>query len=145
MKTDRLVLDSNVLISSALSRLGKPAQIMELIRQSDRVLLFSVETLNELTTRLARPKFDRYVTDEERKAFVEDAIRWSEIITITGVAQGCRDPDDDKFLELAVVGGADCLVSSDKKHVLPMHPFQGIPILSPADFMKAVETSDDQE
>jgi predicted nucleic acid-binding protein len=49
--------------------------------------------------------------------------------------QECRDPKDDKYLALAAAGGADVIVSSDARHLLSMHPWRGIPILSPADFL----------
>jgi predicted nucleic acid-binding protein len=47
----------------------------------------------------------------------------------------CRDPKDDKYLALAAAGRADVIVSSDLRHLLSMHPWRGIPILSPADFL----------
>lgn len=51
--------------------------------------------------------------------------------------RACRDASDDKFLEVIVNGHASCLVSGDKD-LLSLHPFRGIPILSPADFLKAL-------
>jgi predicted nucleic acid-binding protein len=47
----------------------------------------------------------------------------------------CRDPKDDKYLELAVAGKADVIVSSDVGHLQVMHPWRGIAILSPADYL----------
>lgn len=47
----------------------------------------------------------------------------------------CLDPKDDKYLALAAAGNADVIVSSDLHHLLSMHPWRGIPILSPADFL----------
>ena len=47
---------------------------------------------------------------------------------------GCRDPDDDKFLETALQGGADCLITGDRD-LLEMSPFMGIPIVTPAGFL----------
>jgi len=47
----------------------------------------------------------------------------------------CRDPKDDKYLALAAAGAADVIVSSDARHLLPMHPWRGISILSPADYL----------
>ncbi|WP_459868116.1 putative toxin-antitoxin system toxin component, PIN family [Endothiovibrio diazotrophicus] len=46
----------------------------------------------------------------------------------------CRDPKDNKFLELAVAGGASALITGDQD-LLALHPFRGIPILAPADFL----------
>ncbi len=47
----------------------------------------------------------------------------------------CSDPKDDKYLSLAVSGKADVIVSGDVRHLLSMHPWRGISILSPADFL----------
>lgn len=46
----------------------------------------------------------------------------------------CRDPKDNKFLELAFAGKANCIVTGDKD-LLVMHPFRGINIISPFDFI----------
>ena len=51
------------------------------------------------------------------------------------VVRECRDPEDDKYLALAFDGQADVIVSSDVRHLLSMHPWRGIPILSPANFL----------
>jgi len=52
----------------------------------------------------------------------------------------CRDPDDDKLLEIVIAGSADCLVTGDQD-LLVLHPFQGIPILNPVGFLDAVAES----
>jgi putative PIN family toxin of toxin-antitoxin system len=57
-----------------------------------------------------------------------------ESVAITETIAGCRDPKDDKFLELAISGQATCILSSDKD-LLVLHPFQGIEIVTPADFL----------
>jgi predicted nucleic acid-binding protein len=46
------------------------------------------------------------------------------------------DPDDDKIVECAVVGGATHIVTGDRRHLLPMGSYQGISIISPADFLQ---------
>ncbi|MBS0643747.1 MAG: hypothetical protein JSS43_28120 [Proteobacteria bacterium] len=57
------------------------------------------------------------------------------MIEPTVAVRECRDPKDDKYLALAAEGGADGMVSSDIRHLLSMHPWRGISILSPADFL----------
>ena len=138
MKTDRLVIDTSILISAVLSVNGKPAQIIDLVKSSPRILLFSSETLDELRTRLARSKFDRWVSQEARADFIQRIADHSEAVFITGAVQGCADPNDDMILETAVVGQADAIITGDKKHLLPMHPFKGIPILSAADYLGSI-------
>ncbi len=59
----------------------------------------------------------------------------AEAVTIIEPIVACRDPTDDKFLELAVNGQADFIVSGDAD-LLVLNPFRGIPILSPATFVQ---------
>jgi len=59
----------------------------------------------------------------------------SEWAAIAGAKLGCRDPDDDKLLETALMGDADCLVTGDGD-LLAMSPFHGIPVLTPAEFLE---------
>ena len=47
-----------------------------------------------------------------------------------------KDLKDNMILELAIASNASCIITGDKKHLLSLHPFRGIPILSPADFLK---------
>ncbi len=127
------VFDTNVLISALLlknsvSRLAFDKAIL------DGRLLISLETIDELNDVLKRPKFDRYVTEKERRQFVAALVQDAELVTITQQIAICRDPKDDKFLELAMSGGADCIVSGDKD-LLSLHPFQGIPIVRPDAFL----------
>jgi putative PIN family toxin of toxin-antitoxin system len=56
------------------------------------------------------------------------------MVPITHTIRECRDPKDDKFLELAVNGRANVLVTGDKD-LLALHPFRGIPILAPAQYL----------
>ena len=60
----------------------------------------------------------------------------SEWVAITGAKMGCRDLDDDKLLETAMMGEADCLITGDRD-LLVMSPFHDIPIVTPADFLAA--------
>lgn len=61
--------------------------------------------------------------------------RGREACGIAGAKLGCRDPDDDKLLETALMGDADCLVTGDGD-LLAMSPFHDIPVLTPADFLE---------
>ena len=62
----------------------------------------------------------------------------SEWVSITGAKLGCRDPEDDKILETALMGDADCLVTGDHD-LLEMSSISGIPIVSPATFLELLE------
>ena len=139
MKADRAVVDTNVLISAALRAQGKPRRVLDVIRRCNGVLLFSDETYRELRSRLRRPKFDRYVSQAIRAVYLSQLMAVSEWVSITNAKLGCRDPDDDKFLETALMGDADCIVTGDRD-LLEMSPFHGISILSPSEVLRAENT-----
>jgi putative PIN family toxin of toxin-antitoxin system len=79
---------------------------------------------------LQRKKFDRYLTIDERALFLADCTRTASIVTITETVHVCRDPKDDRFLEIAINGAATYLITGDPD-LLVLHPFRGIPILDP--------------
>ncbi len=133
----RCVLDTNILISAVLSTKGKPYHALQAVIQQG-YLLASRATYEELRTRLARPKFAKYVSMDEREEYLEFIEAQSVFVDIVETITDCPDPDDNKILELAVNGGADYIVSGDKRHLLPMHPYRGIAILSAASFLDLV-------
>ena len=134
MRADRVVLDTNVLISAALTRTGPPRRVVDLVRADNGILLLSDETFAELRHRILGSKFDRYVGRESRAAFVALLAAVAEWVPIAGARLGCRDPADDKILETALMGRADHLVTGDGD-LLAMSPFHGIPIITPARFL----------
>ncbi len=129
----RWVVDSNTLISNLLLPDSIPAlAVRKALGTGD--LLVSTSTLGELADVLGRPKFRNYLSDEERREFFQLLSRVAIRIEILRTVTACRDPKDDQFLELAVNGRADAVVTGDAD--LPaLHPFLGIPILSPKAFL----------
>lgn len=125
-----LVLDTNVLISAALSAQGAPAQLLRLVLQDHR-LVFSQPTFDELHTRLYRPKFDRYLTLELRQRLLHDFNASAHWVELAAHPTYCRDPDDDKFIATALQAQADALVSGDKD-LLEAPPMPDLRILTPA-------------
>ena len=107
------------------------------MRDKQAIILFSIESFDEFESRLGRPKFDRYLDRGERSVHVALARRLADWVEVKGESFGCRDPKDDVILETALVGGADAIVTGDKD-LLVMHPFRGIPILTPADFLARI-------
>ncbi len=96
--------------------------------------LSSVPVAEGLNDIFGRDKFDRYVIREDRERFLVAFLRAAIAIEITEPIAACRDPKDDKFLELAVSGGATCIVTEDND-LLALHPFRGIPIVSVEQFL----------
>ncbi len=132
----RVVIDTSVLISAALIEQGKPHASVFYVLEHEN-LLASSNTFHELETRLRRTKFLRYLRVEKREAYLTFIRERSRFIPITETITACRDPKDDIFLELAVSGQADLILSSDND-LLVLHPFRGIPILKPAAFLETV-------
>ena len=137
MRAERCVVDTNVLISALLQPSGRTAAALEAMRAAGGVLIFSDETFAELAARLARPKFDRYVDQMIRRQFLSDLAAVAEWVAIEGTVRACRDRDDDKFLETAISGEADCIVTGDRD-LLALDPFEGVAIVTPRDFLSAV-------
>ena len=129
MTNPEWVIDTNVLISAALTERGAPARLVQLVLEHG-MLVFSQPTFDELKTRLYRPKFDRYISLELREAVLHDlsaAARWVEI---GEPARYCRDRSDDMFIETARVAQAGVLVSGDQD-LLEAAAIPGLRILSP--------------
>lgn len=99
MRVKRAVLDTNVFISALLSSSGKPFACLSWVLDN-ATLLASRDLLLELETRLARPKFEKYV--DANRCRWRQAARSGHAVT----------PDDDKLLEIAVIGNADCIVTA---------------------------------
>ena len=133
MKPERVVLDTNVLISGLLSNTSAPARAVEHAITSGQ-LIASADTLRELMSKLLSPKFDPYVTRERRDALLLRLAPLIEIVEVVQVVRACRDPSDDRFLEAAVNGRADVIVSGDRD-LLELNPFQRIAILTPAAYL----------
>jgi len=131
MTVDRLVLDTNVLISGALSSGGAPALLLDHLHRVGAVLVFSEPTMTELATRLLHPKFDRYVDRDTRLRFLAEIDAVAEFVGVTGAPMGCRDRSDDYFLETALAGDCGLIVSGDRD-LLVLHPWRDIQILRPA-------------
>ncbi len=102
---ERFVIDTNVVVSAILSPRSIPRRAFDLaFKQS--VVLASDATLNELDSVLRRPKFERYLSEGDRLRFLAKFIRDIIVIEVAETISDCRDPKDNKFLELAVSGGA---------------------------------------
>jgi len=142
----RVVLDSNALISGLSLPGSIPALALRRVVSACQ-LLVSAAVMGELAEVLAHAKFDRYISIEDRQEFLRMVGRIGEMVPITFTVRACRDPKDDKFLELALNGSADLIISRDKD-LLALSPFRHIPILTPAAFLKEewpIEASGDRQ
>jgi uncharacterized protein len=131
--SQRLVLDANVIVSSVLSAQGKARQAFDLAI-STGIVLMSDDTFAELSEVLLRSKFDRYSNRAKRETFLDELLGLVEFVEITVQINECRDPKDNKYLELAIGGKADAIVTGDED-LLVLHPFRQIPIVSIQTFL----------
>lgn len=129
----RFVFDTNVLISAFLFSQSKPRQALDQATVIG-VILLSNSVLSELEEVLYRPKFDRYLTKERRQEFLEDLTENAQFIDVTEQINECRDPKDNKYLELALSGQAECIVTGDDD-LLVLNPWRGIEILTVQEFL----------
>lgn len=131
----RCVFDTNVIISALLLSASLPAKALIKAETAGSVL-YSEAALEEIRSVLSRPKFARYVDESDVAGFLARIARtWEEVEIISRIT-ACRDPKDDKFLELAQNGRATHLITGDKD-LLALHPFRDTLILTPAAFLAA--------
>jgi len=137
VRTDRkLVIDTNLWVSRLLLPDGAAARAVD-HGLAWGLPLMSEETLAELSDVLSRRKFDKYVTREDRQKFLLLLGGVVRIVPINKRVAVCRDPKDDKFLDVALGGGAQVIVTGDQD-LLELHPFHEIEILRPADFLSKI-------
>ena len=133
MTGERVVIDTNVLISGLFSTTSTPALAVEKAVTKAQLVATS-ETLRELIETLLLPKFDRYVSRESRERLLERVASLVDIVEVLQQVRASRDSKDDKFLEAAVNGRANVLVTGDRD-LLDLNPFRGIAIVTPADYL----------
>lgn len=131
----KVVIDTNVLVSATLFG-GNPEQILDSAEEGKIKILISEEILEEFKGVLQR-KFGFSLDIVE---ITVSAIK--EISTLVTPTQRLnvikKKEDDNRILECAVEGKVQYIVSGDKRHLLPLKEYQGIKILSPAQFLKVI-------
>lgn len=131
----RVVLDTNVLISALIYR-GLMNALVPLWQQGKIRLLVSKDVLVEYFRALSYPKF-KLSKAEVLSSIKENVLPFAETIAVkTSFHVVLEDPDDDKFLALAVDGRADVIISGDM-HLLALGDFRGIPILRASQFLES--------
>ena len=131
-----IVFDASTLISAALKANSIPERALLRAEEVD-VFALSTAVDAEFAEVLSRPKFARAIPLARRDGLLRilrDAAIWFDpIVRVTD----CRDPKDDKYLELALATGVETIVSSDDD-LLVLHPWRGVRILNPAGYLALV-------
>ena len=136
----RLVVDPGVFVSAAISGVGPPDRLLWLVMEQRVVLVVSPLLLDELREVLARPKFRRYLSQEDADAFAQSVERLAVAVPDSPEDQWprvCRDPDDDYLVALSGSSAATMLVSGDKDLRDLVHA--GTDVRTPRDAVEALE------
>lgn len=123
-----VVVDTNVLLSAALSPKGAPAQLVDQLLFTQVQIVFSEQTFAELKTRLWKPKFDRYITMQRRQSLLHDfnaIAHWVNVSERISSVAYSRDSTDDAFIHAAIAASARRLVTGDDD-LLCLNPIKNL-------------------
>jgi putative PIN family toxin of toxin-antitoxin system len=139
----RAVVDTNILVRAVIRPTGTVGPVLLRLRQGDYTLLYAQSLLEELIDVLNRPRIrDKYrLTDQDIQTVVSLILLRGEAVVPQERITACRDSKDNKFLDVAVAGKADVVVSGDQD-LLVLHPFRDIPILPPAAFLQMLDAEE---
>jgi putative PIN family toxin of toxin-antitoxin system len=129
----RVVIDTGVVVSAVLLPHSMPRTAVDRVLEAGK-LLISTATVEELADVLRRPCFDSYVAQEKRLEFLAALVRDAELVEVRDVDSDCRDPSDNKSLELAVSGRAAWVITGDQD-LLVLNPLRGILVVTPKTFL----------
>jgi len=139
----KVVLDTNVFVSSLLVKAGLPAQILDAWRERRYLLIVSPAIIAEIRATLDYPRIRRKyaITDEDVEQLVTLLERDALLVLGDADAAGAipEDPTDEMVLACAVDAHADVIVSGDR-HLLDLGSYRSIPILTVRQFLKRLET-----
>jgi len=133
----KAVVDTNILVSALIRPQGRVGPVLLYLREGRYILIYSEPILEELVDVLSRPKIRMkyHLSEEDIGTVLSLIFLRGRLVFPTRRIRVCRDPRDDKFLEAAVAGNADLIVSGDED-LLILNPFEGIPIIRPSEFIE---------
>ena len=132
---DRVVLDTNVVVSALIGR-GNPKRILQLIFSGELTVCLSADAYSEYVAVLSRPKFVRYLEFAQSSISALKHLKsLAHFIERPPRVTVCLDPDDDKFVALALATHAAYLITGNKRH-FPLGSYKGIRTVSPAEFLE---------
>lgn len=131
-----IVLDVSTVIGAVIRRGSVPDLATRHALASDDVAV-SAALLTELNEVLTRPRLARFIDPQLRDDVLALFDAQASFFEPGETVAECRDPNDDKVLELALAAGAAAIITSDAD-LLVLHPWRGIRILRPADYLALV-------
>ena len=137
----RVVLDANVFVSALISSRGAPRLIVDAWRDEAYGLLLSAAILTEMTRVMAYPRLAALhgMSAAEVADWLALVREESRVVETNEQIDISSNETDNRYLECAVAGGADYLITGDKQHLLPLGTLRGIRIVSPATFVALLQ------
>jgi putative PIN family toxin of toxin-antitoxin system len=129
-----IVLDTNVIVSGILRHFSKAALILTLVADGTVPVAYDLRLLSEYRDVLSRPKLNLAQKDVE--AFLTQVEQEGFLVSAKPLEIHLPDPDDEPFLEVAIAGRVEAIVTGNKRH-FPRKEYEGVRILSPAEFLEA--------
>ncbi|MBF0607056.1 MAG: putative toxin-antitoxin system toxin component, PIN family [Candidatus Magnetobacterium sp. LHC-1] len=137
----KVLLDANIFVSALIKPYSNPSMILNMVREGRVRLLLSGTIIYEVRRVLSYARIRRIhrFTDEQIDEFVKDLSEFA-IITPGNIKVDVikDDPADNKYIECAIEGQADYIVSGDR-HLTNLKHFQGINIVDPAMFIRLLK------
>lgn len=132
----RAVLDTNLLVSALIRKQGLPGQVLRYLRDGAFLIIVTVPILVEVVEVLSRPRIQHkyHIESDDITALINLVRLRGELVSPNREIDACRDPKDNRFLEAAVAGNADMIISGDRD-LLEMKVFETIPIITAAEFL----------
>lgn len=129
----RIVLDTNILVSSLIGSKGPSRRLFEAWASSELTLVTSRFQIDELTRVVSYDRLQRFINPDEATLLIQRLEVVAEVVGDLPIVDDSPDPDDNFILATAVAGRADMIVSGDKAHMVQLGSIRGIPIRTAAD------------
>jgi uncharacterized protein len=133
----RVVVDTGILVSALIRPQGTIGDVLHALRDGRFMAIYSTPMMLEVTEVLSRPKIQEkyHVQPDDITALINLIRLRGELVIPKQAITACRDPKDNKFLETALVGKADAIVTGDDD-LLVLNLFEGVDILRPAELLE---------
>ena len=138
----RILLDTNILISGILSKTGPPSRLLEAYKSNSFVLVTSPSQLAEFKRVLNYSHIRQRITRSQASVLLETIDVNAVLVWELPTVDYSPDPDDNVIIATAIAGGADMIVSGDKRDMLALAEVEGIPIVSARDAVKLLSIAD---
>lgn len=131
----KIVIDTNIVISAAISKDGKPAKILELLFRNKLINYTSQDIIQEITEVIERPLLKKYINEDYKKFILNNFRKYSIIIKpVFDERVITTDPPDDKFINCALTAKAD-IITGDR-HLLEIKTYKEIKIINAKAFLE---------